>query len=111
MHSVENIEQTHKRLLSGAGYSIGYTVTTANKAPGHPYRSHVAQLSKHEPNQSSVKFSIFSAIEGGRCFLSREEFRQQELQPFKQEMEVITGGGQHGVNGIAGMVCKIIAAP
>jgi hypothetical protein len=21
-------------------------------------------------------------------------------------MEVITGGGQHGVNGIAGMVCK-----
>jgi hypothetical protein len=25
-------------------------------------------------------------------------------------MEVITGGGQHGVNGIAGMVCKIIAA-
>jgi len=25
-------------------------------------------------------------------------------------MEVITGGGQHGVNGIAGMVCEIIAA-
>jgi hypothetical protein len=25
-------------------------------------------------------------------------------------MEIITGGGQHGVNGIAGMVCKIIAA-
>ena len=25
-------------------------------------------------------------------------------------MEVITGGGQHGVNGIASMVCKIIAA-
>ena len=42
--------------------------------------------------------------------MSREEFRQQELQPSKQEMEVITGGGQRGVNGIAGMVCKIIAA-
>src|SRR5262249_21921770 len=28
-------------------------------------------------------------------------------QPSKQEMEVITCGGQHGVNGIAGMVCKI----
>jgi putative transposase len=25
-------------------------------------------------------------------------------------MEVIIGGGRHGVNGIAGMVCKIIAA-
>ena len=38
------------------------------------------------------------------------ESAQQELQPFEQEMEVITGGSQHGVNGIAGMVCKIIAA-
>ena len=27
-----------------------------------------------------------------------------------KSLEVITGGGQHGVNGIAGMVCKIIAA-
>jgi hypothetical protein len=27
-----------------------------------------------------------------------------------QLMVVINGGGQHGVNGIAGMVCKIIAA-
>ena len=42
--------------------------------------------------------------------MSCQESRQQELQPSKQEMEVITGGGQHGVNGIAGMVCKIIAA-
>ena len=42
--------------------------------------------------------------------MSSQESRQQELQPSKQEMEVITGGGQHGVNGIAGMVCKIIAA-
>jgi hypothetical protein len=49
-------------------------------------------------------------LKGVRYFLSREESRQQELQPFEQEMEVITGGGQHGVNGIAGMVCKSIAA-
>ena len=42
--------------------------------------------------------------------MSCEESRQQELEPFEQEMEVITGGGQHGVNGTAGMVCKIIAA-
>ena len=42
--------------------------------------------------------------------MSRQESRQQELQPSKQEMEVISGGGQHGVNGIAGTVCKIIAA-
>ena len=26
-------------------------VTKANKAPGHPYRSHLSQLSKHEPNK------------------------------------------------------------
>ena len=31
--------------------SVILTVTTANKAPGHPYRSHMAQLSKHEPNK------------------------------------------------------------
>ena len=73
--------------------------------------SRLNHLSRGPSKLLSVKFSIFSAIEGGRCFLSREESRQQELQPFKQEMEVITGGGQHGVNGIAGMVCKIIAAP
>ena len=42
--------------------------------------------------------------------MSGQESRQQELQPSKQEMEVITGGGQHGVNGIAGTVCKITAA-
>ena len=42
--------------------------------------------------------------------MSCEESSQQELEPFEQEMELITGGGQHGVNGIAGMVCKIIAA-
>ena len=42
--------------------------------------------------------------------MSRQESIQQELQPFEEEMEVITGGGQHGVSGIAGMVCKIIAA-
>src|ERR1700731_2619733 len=55
-------------------------------------------------------FRFSDPLQGGRCFLSRQESRQQELQPSKQEMEVITGGGQHGVNGIAGMVCKIIAA-
>jgi len=55
-------------------------------------------------------FRFSDPLKGGRCFLSRQESRQQELQPSKQEMEVITGGGQHGVNGIAGMVCEIIAA-
>ena len=36
---------------SAAILSAILTVTTANKAPGHPDRSHVAQLSKHEPNK------------------------------------------------------------
>ena len=55
-------------------------------------------------------FRFSDLLKGGCCFLSRQQSRQQELQPYKQEIEVITGGGQHGVNGIAGMVCKIIAA-
>ena len=38
-------------VISAAMLSVILTVTTANKAPGHPYRSHVAQLSKHEPNK------------------------------------------------------------
>ena len=38
-------------VISAAVLSVILTVTTANKAPGHPYRSHVAQLSKHEPNK------------------------------------------------------------
>ena len=57
-----------------------------------------------------MKFSIFRPIEGRPLLSEPPESRQQEPQPFKQEMEVITGGGQHGVNGIAGTVCKIIAA-
>ena len=38
-------------VISAAVLSVILTVTTANKAPGHPDRSHVAQLSKHEPNK------------------------------------------------------------
>jgi hypothetical protein len=37
--------------LSAAMLSLILTVTAANKAPGQPYRSHVAQLRKHEPNK------------------------------------------------------------
>ena len=38
-------------VISAAMLSVILTVTTANKAPGHPYRSHMAQLSKHEANK------------------------------------------------------------
>ena len=38
-------------VISAAMLSVILTVTAANKAPGHPYRSDVAQLSKHEPNK------------------------------------------------------------
>jgi hypothetical protein len=37
-------------VISAAMLSVILTVTTANKAPGHPYRSHMA-LSKHEANK------------------------------------------------------------
>jgi hypothetical protein len=35
-------------VISAAIFSAILTVTTANKAPGHPYRSHVVLLSRHE---------------------------------------------------------------
>jgi hypothetical protein len=38
-------------VISAAMLSVILTATTANKAPGHPHRSHMAQLSKHEPNR------------------------------------------------------------
>jgi hypothetical protein len=37
--------------ISGAMLSGILTIAAANKAPGRPYRSHAAQLSKHEPNK------------------------------------------------------------
>jgi hypothetical protein len=47
-------------------------------------------------------------LKSGRCFLSREESDSKSSSHLS--MEVITGGGQHGVNGVAGTMCKIIAA-
>ena len=38
-------------VMSAAMLSAILTVVAANKSPGHPYRSHVAHLSKHEPNK------------------------------------------------------------
>ena len=38
-------------VISAAMLSVILTVTTANKAPDHTHRSHIAQLSKHEPNK------------------------------------------------------------
>jgi hypothetical protein len=38
-------------VISAAMLSLILTVTAANKGPGQPYRSHVAQLRKHEPNK------------------------------------------------------------
>jgi len=38
-------------VISAAMLGVILTVTTANKAPGHPHRSHIAQLSNHEPNK------------------------------------------------------------
>jgi hypothetical protein len=38
-------------VISAAVLSAILIATAANKPPGHPYRSHVKQLSKHEPNK------------------------------------------------------------
>jgi hypothetical protein len=38
-------------VISAAMLNVVLTATTANKAPGHPYRSDMVQLSKHEPNK------------------------------------------------------------
>jgi hypothetical protein len=59
--------------------------------------------------QSVVNFLISDRLKGSRCVLSCQVSGQQALQPSKQEMEVITGGGEHGVSGIARTVSKMIA--
>ncbi len=38
-------------VVSAAVLGLIVIVTTANKAPGHPYRPHSAQQRKHEPNK------------------------------------------------------------
>jgi hypothetical protein len=38
-------------VISAAILSAILTVTTANTAPGHPYRSHVVLLSRHEAHK------------------------------------------------------------
>ena len=38
-------------IISAAILSAILTVTTANKAPGHPYRSYVVLLSRHEAHK------------------------------------------------------------
>ena len=48
-------------VISAAVLSVILTVTTANKAPSHPYRSHVAQLSKHEPNKHRANSRVARA--------------------------------------------------
>ena len=49
-------------------------------------------------------------MKGSNCFSRRQRSGQQELHSFKQEMEVVGGRCEHGINGIAGMMCKIVAA-
>ena len=55
-----------------------------------------------------MNFLISGQLKGSRL-LSRQVSGQQALKPSKQEMEVVTGGGQHGVSRIACMKCKMIA--
>ena len=38
-------------VVSAAVLSAILIVTKANNTPGHPFRSHPSQLSKHEPNK------------------------------------------------------------
>jgi len=35
--------------------------------------------------------------------------KQQKPQPAQEEAEVVSGGCEHGVDGIAGTVCKIVS--
>jgi hypothetical protein len=48
-------------VISAAMLSAILTVTTANKAPGHSYRSHMVQLSKHEPNKHRANSGVARA--------------------------------------------------
>ena len=48
-------------VISAAVLSVILAVTTTNKAPGHPYRSHVAQLSKNRSNKHHGNSKVASA--------------------------------------------------
>jgi hypothetical protein len=48
-------------VISAAVLSVILAVTTTNKAPGHPYWSHVAQLGKHESNKHRGNSKVASA--------------------------------------------------
>ena len=49
-------------VISAAIFSAILTVTTANKAPSHPYRSDVVLLSKHEAHKDHVGSTVSRAI-------------------------------------------------
>jgi uncharacterized protein Usg len=66
------------------------------------FRLHWQLASLTDCESSSAKFSIFRPIKGRPLLSEPPGIQTEELQPFKQEMEV---------NGIADTVCKIIAAP
>jgi hypothetical protein len=53
-------------VISAAMLSVILTVATTNKAPGHPYRSHTAQLSKHEPNKHRGNSRVVRAPANGK---------------------------------------------
>jgi hypothetical protein len=48
-------------VISAAMLSVILTVTAANKAPGHPYRSDVAQLSKPNKHRGNSRIARATA--------------------------------------------------
>jgi len=59
-------------VISAAILSAILTVTTANKAPDHPYRSHVVLLSRHEAHKhhGNSKVARATAKERSRPFVA-----------------------------------------
>ena len=53
-------------VISAAILSAILTVTTANKAPSHPYRSHVVLLSRHEAYKHHGNSKIAGATAKGK---------------------------------------------
>jgi hypothetical protein len=50
------------------------------------------------------QFELISPDDGA------QDCEQKEFQPGDEASEVVTGGGEHGVNGVAGGLGEVIAA-
>ena len=71
---------------------------------------HVLLKRQGDAVKSSVKNSVSGQFELGGLAESDQDSEQQKPQPCEQATKVVAGSGEHGVDGVAAGVGKVIAA-